>query len=314
MIRAFLLSTLFALTSLVQFVTGQSPAKDVAKDEVILYVSAADKYGRSVGGLKSEYFKVREEKEPQSITAFSFADEPISVGILIDISGSTEGYLKSEFDAMAHFIKESAPGTEFFVMTFNTKQELLVDWTRTSDDALRKLATIAIAPKSNTALFDAMDAALTKIAGGTHQRKAIVMFGDGMDNASKNSYGEIKSKWRRSEVQLYTLNSRSAADALSQMAGQADSRMEELTGLSGGRAAFVATSTELNDQAARAAVELRTQYRIAYKPTFDIGNRKFDVWRDVEVSVDLPADLANGFGKVKARTRRGYYLGRPATK
>jgi Ca-activated chloride channel family protein len=314
MTRVFLLITLFTLTSLVQIVTGQSAAKDVGKDEVILYVTAADRHGRSVGGLKTEHFKIREGKEPQSITAFSFADAPISVGILVDVSGSTEGYLKAEFDAMAHFIEESAPDTEFFVMTFNTKQELLVDWTRTGDDVLKKLGTITIAPKSNTALFDAMDAALTKISGGTHRRKALVMFGDGIDNASKNSYGEIKSKWRRSDVQLYTLNFRSPADASSQMAEQADSRMDELTGLTGGRATYVASWTELNEQAARTAVELRSQYRIAYQPTIDVGNRKYDIWREIDVSVDLPPDLASGVGKVKARTRRGYYLVQSATK
>lgn len=312
--RAFLLITLFSLTSLAQIVIAQPSPKDIAKDEVVLYVTAADMYGRSVGGLKSKHFKIREGKANQDITSFGFADAPTSVGILIDVSGSAQGYMKASFDALAHFVKESAPGTEFFVMTFNTRQELLVDWTRSVDEVLKELSAATIVPHANTALFDAMDAALTKVAAGSQRKKAIIVFGDGMDNASKNSYSEIKSRWRKADVQFYALNFRSPADGRSQMAQQADSRMDELTELTGGRTAYTSSLTELNEQAARAAVELRAQYRIAFKPVSNIGNSKSDIWREVEVRIDLPPDLATGFGKVKARTRRGYYLKQSASK
>ncbi len=292
---------------------GQSTGS-AASDEVILYVTATDRSGRSVGGLKSEHFKIREGGAQQEVTAFGPAEAPISIGIMIDLSGSTAEYVNASFDALARFVKESSPDAEFFVMRFNTNQELLVDWTRGGDDVLEKLRGVTITPKLNTALFDAMDAALSKVATRAYPRKAIIMFGDGMDNVSKNSYGDIKGKWRKSGVQLYTLCFRSAADAASQIGAQADSRMDELTKLTGGRAAYSSSWAELNDHAARASVELRAQYRIAFKPNNNVSNRKSDVWREVEVKIDLPRDLATGFGNVKARTRRGYYLGRAESK
>lgn len=270
----------------------------VNTDLITLNVTLTDLYGRFVTGLTKEAFTVHDDKEPQEITFFSDDDAPVSLGVIFDVSGSMgKDKIAKARDALKHFIETSHKGDEYFLIGFNHRSQVLMDKTRDSDALVTKLTFVQT--KGQTALYDACYLGVEKVTRGTHPKRALLIISDGQDNSSRYTFNELRRNLKESDVLIYAIGISDKGDmnGLS-VAGQAI--LDEIAGVSGGRAFFPDTAAEMNEIFERIAIELRHQYSIGYKPKNFVNNGK---WHKVKVKVQPP----RGLPKLYVRTKDGYF-------
>ncbi|MCA1592926.1 MAG: VWA domain-containing protein [Acidobacteria bacterium] len=267
-------------------------------DLITLTVTVTDTFGRFVTGLNQNAFTIFDDKEQQQITFFSDEDAPVSLGVIFDVSRSMGGEKISRArEALAKFIETSHSGDEYFLIGFNDRAQLLLDKTRDSDALLNKLTFVQT--KGQTALYDATYLGVEKVTRGTHPKRAVLLISDGQDNSSRYTFTELRRLLKESDVIIYAVGIVSGHDdSTLDMGGR--SILEELAGVSGGKAFFPSSTAEMNDTFERIALELRTQYSIGYKPTNFVNDGK---WHKLKIKVQPP----RGFPRLFVRGREGYY-------
>lgn len=275
-------------------------------DLVVLDVSVVDQTNNPVFDLRKEDFLVFEDKIQQSVETVSRAEVPISLGLVIDTSGSMRSKLQTVTDAALSLVKQMREDDEAFVAQFKGEPELLKEFTTDRveiEDALGEMFT-----SGGTALLDAMiataDYAQEK---GRHRRKALIVISDGLDQNSSLKEREVLAAIQENEVQLYFVGFIDEEDETRSFFGRSPAKKarELLTRLaddSGGRAFFPAELSEMPAVAAQIARDLRTQYLVSYYPT---NERRDGSFRAVKVTVNSTQSPAPR--KLIARTRQGYY-------
>jgi len=274
-------------------------------DEVSLYVTVTNARGEWIGGLTADNFKVREGKSDYELSSFSSEETPVTVGILIDTSGSSVTYLGKIAEAMSYFIKASKQETEMFVMVFNTRHDVLVEPTSDRDHLMKALLALKVTPKGNTALFDSIEAGLDKLSKSKHAKRALIVFSDAQENASKLSFDDLRKKVRGSNALLYNVNVQDPADASSQLAQKSMDWIDQLTTLTGGRSMYAIKPGELFQLSYRTGEELRYQYRIGFRPS--LGASKPHEWRKIGVKLNVAPAVKSRIGEMRIRAREGYY-------
>jgi len=275
---------------------------NVATDLVTMTLTVTDEYGRYVSGLGKNAFSIVDNNQDQEITYFSDTDAPVSVGILFDVSGSMAGSkIVRAKTALERFINTSHPSDEYFLIAFNSKAQLLLDRTRNGDSVIDKLTMVQ--PKGNTALYDAVYLGVERVTRGAHQKKALLIISDGQDNNSRYNYGEVRRLLKESDVNIYAVGIVSGNDGGLGMQGQAF--LDELAGVTGGKAFYPTSDLEMDEIFERIALELRHQYSVGYTPKDFTPN---GAWRKVKVKVKPP----RGLPRLNVRNRDGYYA-TPAT-
>jgi len=268
-------------------------------DLITLTVTVTDTYGRYVSGLNKSAFAVFDNKLQQEITHFSDDDSPVSVGVIFDVSGSMSGdKVKRARDALSKFIQTSHDSDEYFLIAFNSRAQLLLDRTRDGDSILNKLTFVET--KSQTALYDACYLGVEKVQRGAHPKRALLLISDGQDNDSRYTFNELRKLLKESDVTLYAVGILSGSDAGSAMGMEGQGILDELAGVSGGKAFFPRSAAEMDDIFEQIALELRHQYSIGYKPESFTNDGK---WHKVKVRVTPPRGLPRLF----TRYREGYY-------
>jgi Ca-activated chloride channel family protein len=268
-------------------------------DLITFNVTVTDIYGRFVSGLNKSAFSVVDEKAPQEITFFSDEDSPVSVGILFDVSGSMSGdKVRRARDALAHFIQTSHDRDEYFLIGFNSRAQLLMDRTRDGQAVLDKLTFVQT--KNNTALYDACYLGVERVQRGTHQKRALLLISDGQDNNSRYTFGELRRVLKESDVVLYAIGILGGSDVGSALGMEGQGILDELAGVSGGKAFYPRSGAEMDDIFEQIALELRHQYSIGYKPKDFVTDGK---WHKIKVSVHAP----RGLPKLFVRTKDGYF-------
>ena len=268
-------------------------------DLITLTVTVTDTYGRYVSGLSKGAFSVLDNKEPVEITYFSDDDSPVSVGVIFDVSGSMSGdKVKRARDALSKFIQTSHDSDEYFLIAFNSRAQLLLDKTRDGTSVLNKLTFVET--KSQTALYDACYLGVEKVQRGAHQKRALLVISDGQDNNSRYTFKELQKLLKESDVTLYAIGILSGNDAGSSLGMEGQGILDELAGVSGGKAFFPRSAAEMDDIFEQIALELRHQYSIGYKPETFTNDGK---WHRVKVKVTSPRGLPRLF----VRTKEGYY-------
>ncbi|MBL8148789.1 MAG: VWA domain-containing protein [Blastocatellia bacterium] len=242
---------------------------------VTMTVSVTDSEGRFVAGLDKQHFKVYENNILQKIEFFSSEEIPISVGIIFDISGSMRSLLDDSRSILAHFIKTCRSDDEFFLVSFNNKVELLCDFTSDADKLA--YATAPIQGKGSTALYDAVHFGLQKIRKSRHERRALIVISDNIENSSRYSLKDLKRLVQEIDVKVYG--------------------MHTLSDLTGGF--YPLKGINLEAALMKIAIDLRRQYSIAYIP--DEGSLK-NSWNKLKVKVEPP----KGLPKLSVRTKKGY--------
>lgn len=209
--RSFCLLTLGAGLSAVVRPSAQEPvaAPDVVfkggVDLVRVTATVTDRDGRFVTGLRKEDFTVYEDGVKQDITQFSNERAPVSLGILLDASGSmTPDKMTAAREAIERFIfKLLDPDDELFFVEFADAVSLGQDWTK--DRALISRAVREVRARGNTTLFDAIATAVPKAETGRHRKKALLVISDGNDSHSTTTLDDVQKIIKDSEVLVYAL-------------------------------------------------------------------------------------------------------------
>ena len=263
---------------------------------VVLHASVADKSGKLVTNLSKEAFKVFENGHEQVIKAFHREDVPISLGIVIDNSGSMVTRRHKVEVASLELVKASNPQDEVFVVNFN--DEAFLDVPFTNDIKKLEEGVARIDSRGGTALRDAISTSIDYVKGkGKKDKKVLLVVTDGYDTNSsdRDTLEKLTEKARRSEVLIYAIGLLS--DDEPHEAKLAKRVLNTLTVASGGLAHYPKDLAEVEKIALQVAQEIRNQYIITYSP----GIQELDgSFRQIKVTV-------NGPGHPTVRTRTGYY-------
>ena len=284
--------------------TQPSPlALRVSTTLVLIPVTVSDPSNRFVLGLDKQDFRVFEDGAEQKIKQVSGEDAPLSVGILVDTSGSMGAKLEISRQAVDQFLKTMNAQDEAFLIEFSDKAELISGFTRQTQNLDEKLTSVE--SRGLTALLDAVDLGLKEMKKAANPRKALLIISDGGDNNSRYTAAEIENLVREADVQIYAMGVFETLPYMPTTAAEVlgPRLLSELARETGGRAFPASSSADLPKIARRIGVELRNQYVLAYSPSNQDRNGKF---RHVDVKLKQP----DGLPVLKARWRSGYYAPR----
>lgn len=167
--------------------------------------TVSDARGRFVPGLTAQDFIVYEDDVPQTVSQFSAERVPVSLGIVLDTSGSMAGdKIDAARSALDRFLYELLDrDDELFLYRFSDRPMLLQDWTIDHEAIGRALGRIV--PNGGTAIYDTLMDAVPLARSGRHAKKALLLISDGNDTASASTVGEVKARLRQSEVLMYAI-------------------------------------------------------------------------------------------------------------
>ncbi len=275
----------------------------VSVDLVVMHTSVYDKNGRFVGGLKKDSFKLYEDGVEQKISSFSQEDVPVSMGILLDLSGSMRNKIDQVNRAALAFIRASNPQDQVFLIGFNDQVELMQDYTSDIDEVSDALDNIMVT--GGTALYDAIYLGVQKAHTGIKPKKAIVVITDGEDRDSYYKLDELVAKVQESDVQVFCVGFLNPvpdkglfghwSKSVPEKARDALQRISEETG---GKAFFPQKLAEINNIVSEIAYDLRNQYSIGYVSTNTAHDGSY---RRVKIVLDATSAANNHL-----RYRRGY--------
>jgi VWFA-related protein len=291
--------------------TSQDPSQtfslDVTRVNVLFTVS--DRKGRFVTNLVMEDFDIIEAKKKQKILEFATeSDLPLRLAILVDTSNSIRARFRFEIEAARSFLDSVIRKGEdkALIYGFDTEATLAQDFTDDTELLGNKLRDLR--PGGGTALFDAMiDACRDKLMldKPLHKyRRAIVMIGDGEDNASHYTRDQALEFAQKADVVLYAIstnNTGSTRDQDTEMAAHmlsdGDKVLKYLTHETGGLTYFPFRAQDMEQDFENIANELRSQYSILYRPE---PLKADGLYHPIDVRVHTRSDLV-------IRARRGYY-------
>ena len=230
---------------------------------VLLDVSVKDAKGGYVSGLTQANFKIFENGALQEISQFADADIPVTVGLVVDESGSMRPKRQDVVTAALEFVEASNPKDEIFVVNFNERARRgLPDLIPFSDniDLLRSALWQGV-PEGRTALYDAMEMALRQLALGRRDKKTLVLISDGGDNISVHKLPDLMHDVLTSLTTIYTIGIFDEDDPERNPAV-----LERLAHLSGGMVYFPKTLDQITPICRQIAKDVRTRYTIGYIP------------------------------------------------
>lgn len=267
-------------------------SKVVIETKVVnLTVTVNDKLGRFVTGLSKEDFEVYDDNIKQEIAFFSNEDAPLTMGIVYDVSGSMGTFSSHSLSMLRYFFQYSHPEDEFFVCAFNTRVQVVQDFTSLPSEILNRV--VFIKSKGFTALYDAVYLAVEKVRQGRHQKKVILIFSDGEENSSRYSGKELQSLLKESDVQVYAIG------MTPESAGAGT--LKFITEPTGGQAYFPLGYISAEPIYTRLSLILRRQYVIGFYPSnITVGEK----WHNVRVALDAPKQL----GKLHLFYKDGYWI------
>ena len=278
--------------------TQQAPAdKDFTiKSDVrlvLLDVSVRDAAGGFVSGLTKDNFKVYEDDKEQQITQFANQDIPVTVGIVVDESGSMRPKRDEVLTAALTFLDQSNPKDEAFVINFNERVwHGLPPMVLFSDNIPQLRAALwSTPPEGRTALYDAIFAGLHQLDMGRMDKKTLVLISDGGDNVSTHTRKEVENKLNESLGTIYTIGIFDQDDP-----DRNPGLLTRLANVSGGVSYFPKNLDDLVPVCKQIAKDIRARYTIGYIPPE--GKPGLRHIRVVATAADHP--------KLIARTRKQY--------
>jgi Ca-activated chloride channel family protein len=260
---------------------------------VLLDVSVKDASGGFVSGLSKDDFKVYENGKPQQITQFANGDIPVTVGIAVDESGSMRPKRSEVITAALVFNQASNPMDEMFIINFNEKARRGLPDTVLFSDNVQQLrnALWQGEPEGRTALYDAIEMALSQLELGRRDKKTLVVISDGGDNHSKHTLDDVTRDVLKSAATIYTIGLYDEDDPESN-----EAVLKKLAHVSGGVFYHPQTLTEVVPICQNIAKDIRTRYTIGYVPSSE-GKAE----RHLKVAASSPEHP-----KLVVRTRTSY--------
>ncbi len=263
---------------------------------VQLHATVVDAKGRLVTNLNQAAFTVLENGAPQPLKQFKREDVPVSLGLIVDNSGSMRDKRTKVNQAALALVKGSNREDEVFIVNFN--DEAYLDRTFTSDIKKMEEALTKIDSRGGTAMRDAVSMSMDYLKEkGRRDKKVLLVVTDGDDNTSSaaNTMEKLVEKAQQTEILIYTIGLLSEEER--SKAKRATRALSALASASGGAAYFPKGVEDVEQLAVQVAHEIRNQYLLMYTP---VNSALDGTYRRIQVT-------AKGQGKLSVRTRSGYY-------
>lgn len=267
---------------------------------VVIPVTVTDASNRYVLGLGKDNFSILEDGVKQKISQFAAEEAPLSIGLLVDTSGSMGAKLGTSRQAAAEILNTMSAEDEAFLVEFSDKAQLAVPFTARRVDIDEKLASAE--STGLTALLDAVEMGLQEMKHAKNARKALVLISDGGDNNSRYKPEEIQKLVREADIQVYCMGVFEPFSTLGLGAAELSGPrlLTEIAEQTGGRAYPARSFAALPTIARKIAIELRNQYVLAYTPSRQEHDGKYH-------KVDVKLSAPPGLPALKAHWRLGYY-------
>ncbi|MGZ4854564.1 MAG: VWA domain-containing protein [Candidatus Angelobacter sp.] len=264
-------------------------------NEVTLSATVLDARRHLVTNLSPTNFAVYEDNQPQKITSFRREDIPVSIGIVVDNSGSMRTKRAAVTKAVLNLIQASNPQDEVFVVNFNDDPYLDQDFTNRLDPLREALDRVD--SRGGTALYDAVIASADHLANGAKkEKKVLLVVTDGVDNESRESLeSAIRKVQDDNGPTIYTIGILGDEPGIK----RAKRALQSLSDQTGGVAFFPKDLVEVDEISQEVARDIRNQYSLTYKPTNPRSNGGY---RKVKVEARAP-----GYKDLQVRTRDGYF-------
>jgi len=274
----------------------------VSVDRLVLHASVRDRKGGFASDLREQDFQAYDGGVRQSIRLFGNEDVPVTVGLVVDHSGSMRPNLTDVIAAARTFVRSSNPEDQMFVVNFNGKATMGLPAAIRFANRLDELeSAILHAPvMGQTALYDAVMEAPDRLQAGDREKQGLIVISDGGDNARAHSLGEVLKKSGQSSALVCTIGSFDESDP-----GRNPDVLRRLARATGGEAFLPGQLKEVVAIGEHIAGEIRHQYTIGYVPH---EAAQPGAYRSIRVEA-----RAAGHGKLFVRARTGYIAGEPGT-
>src|SRR5262245_30041656 len=269
---------------------------------VPLNVTVLDRKGSFVPGLSKENFQVFENGQLQDISLFNSEDVPLTIGLVVDSSGSMRDRRREVNSAALAFVEASKPEDEMFVVNFNEEVQLGLPPDQPFSNNVTHLreALSRLVVRGQTSLYDALWMALEHLKKGHHDKKAVVVLSDGADNASTHSFLETLAAARRSQATIYSVGIYEPGSE-----DRDPKSLKELARATGGEAVFPQSIDEVESICKHFAHTIRAQYTLGYSPSNTAKDGSYRALRAVATAPSL--------SKLTVRTREGYFAPKAGT-
>jgi len=273
---------------------GQPSFRSASTELVVLPVIVRDKQGRFVEDVPREQFAVFDNGRRQDVSFFTNGDAPVSVGLVVDTSGSMGPKMPFVEAAASAFAKWSNPDDDIFALAFaDSVRDLLPGQSvRAADIAELERALAAVVPDGRTALYDALMAALDRLDASARTRRVLVLISDGGDNTSRATLKDVLARARKSNASIYTIGLFDDLDP-----DRNPDVLKELARLTGGERFLPKSAGPMMQACHQIAHEIRNEYTLGFAPPDRDG--RYHAVR-VQLSGSDPR-------KVVVRTRPGYF-------
>ena len=297
------------------------PSIKVDVDLVNILTSVRDKRGALIPSLQKEDFTILEDGKAQTIKYFTKeTDLPLTIGLLVDVSGSQRNLIDIERSAASQFFRDVLRKKDLaFLIMFGEENELLQDYTGSARLLTEGLSQLRVSSgvsgihpgpvptmgdPRGTVLYDAIYLAADEKLKGEVGRKVIVVITDGVDQGSRMTRNQAIEAAQKSDAVIYSIDySDPQAYGPFGGGGGGEAELRKMSDETGGRVYKVDRRHSLEDVFKQLQEEMRSQYSIAYTPTNEV---KDGGYRHLEVR------LANK--ELKAQARKGYYAIKPQGK
>jgi Ca-activated chloride channel homolog len=268
----------------------------VGVDMVVLHASVTNRKGMLVSGLDRDSFQVYEDGVLQRITHFSREDIPVTVGLVVDNSGSMRTKRPGVIAAVSAFVSSSKEEDEMFAVSFNENVSfgLPADQPFTDKQGDLEAALSAIAADGMTALYDALAAAIEHLKHGNREKQVLLVVSDGEDNASQHTLAQVMAMAGQPGAIIYTIGLFESGDV-----DRNPRVLRRLARATGGEAFFPKSGRSVIPICEQIARDIRNQYTIVYSST---NQERDGTYRAIQVRAgDQHRE------RMLVRTRAGYF-------
>lgn len=261
---------------------------------VLVPVKVTDSLHRPVLDLPQKTFEIYEGADKQQIRYFYQEDSPISVAIVLDMSGSMGKRIDVLRDAVKQFFFNANPKDDYTVITVSDRPEVLVRGSSSIDDIEATLATVK--PAGWTALLDSVRLAAMSLQHAKYPRRVVLVVSDGLDNASRWNLKKTAAYIEEADVDLYAIG---VMDEVMPFFGFLEEKINKklltkLSDVTGGRTVVAENTSALPDLAAQISQEMRSTYVLGYRPADGAHDKR---WRKIEVRITSPGEPLRAFYK-----------------
>ena len=238
------------------------PTLRVDANLVLVPVTVTDSRGAIIADLTRDDFILAEEKQQQEIISFAHETAPVSLGLVVDLSGSMASKIAKVRLAVKALLDNVEPEDEEFLVTFADRPELRCSFSSNPSAILDELSSLA--PRGSTALFDAVVVAVREMRNAKNRRRVLFVISDGGDNHSRRTEREVRHLLEEEDVQIHAIGIHD------HMASREEARgpwvLEDLAAITGGQHHMIDNAGELPGMAAKMGLALHDRYLLGYKP------------------------------------------------